>query len=1528
MVSQADTVATMLQLWIYSSTQTILDLNSKPTATTAPDQLSTDNSGQVANTRFVNTVLNFYLNKLKGNVPAALDTLQKIAAAIGNNSAIYTDFQAKLAKMLSLSSLQQGNLLLATHATVTAGEQLTLSTALTAKVDGMVVRFKPTSTLSGAAPMLITSIAGDAPAPLGRSDGLAYRPGDVAAGSWAMVQWNATGGKWELMNPYSGALVPFSSMTEIVTGATVNKAVSPRDVALALSIMRDGVNLLPTKYTGTIASGIYGRELVYVRLAGVNTDGHDYRPGDTLTVSADLNVDAALLAAGQNATLILYTRNQAGVWTKSGSGQTTNLTATRVSGTLTLPAAADMHDIGIGIYHQGLGIVNTSGSVGVITYDNLQLQWGGVATSYQIGYAGAPTNLDSISEVATALNNLGDAGNKLLAALQLKATLASPVLTGTPQAPTTVSTDNSKSVATTAFTQTVLALAFAANSAVPATTTVQGKYLLATMADAHLTEVITGSVTTVGMSDLDVTLYPLNTWVSAFTRPSIFWGFSSSTLCAVVTISAGTIKVDHTNNCTPAFGAYGDPLDGTAKSIGIIGSLADINLALSTLKVNVGANASAVMTIGATPINTSTAYDPITGYYYSILGNTGATMSWTNAKLQASVPQFNGLGGYLGAVVSADENALVASLITGPAWLGGSDSQVEGTWIWAGGPYAGQPLTWTNWNPGEPSNSGGSENYLEIMPTSGKWNDLGDNSAISFAVVKFGGPGAIPLEQISKKFSLMAPTNAPTDRAVSCGILSKALAAKAMLASPAFLGAPKGPTPAASDNSKSFATTEFVIRALTARAQPATTSTAGTMQPAVAGVAPSAAKALTPEVLSLIVGSWVPAPRSTESVIGLSTFATQQETLIGASDSEFVTPKTAKVAIAAAIANIGSTTVGSAPTVTVPGSVYCLKPFSISMVAIVPAAATSVVSFTLTLQPHAGSAWTATTETLSATNNAASVSKTLSVLQEGGVDVIVVANYNTGTSSKISVTTLTATKVIISAPVITFPIANQTGVTHTPLVTFTPSTLSAGTDTFVSVDCMITHLEGGSVVVDYVKNGDTASQTSLQIPDGVLASGNLYTLTLRSNYAVYGEGLWGSVSFSVASAGTHSLIQIIETPTPILNGQFGLSVDMSYSGAVLVIGTKAEGKAYVYEWNTASSSYALAATLTNSGADAGEYLFGTSVQVSEDGALIVVGCPAASLTAATTSGKRGYFFTYKKTNGAWTNSHKVTHQASADTPVTAMKQFAMALSVSGNGNTLAVGSNYNSLAFFQYNSATDTWGQAGMPVDYAGAGGDYGLSLFMSRAGDRCAVGAASASVSGIGATVGLCDIWVNTSGVWTIESSPKPPQGLMVGSYFGSSLHGNANLTKLLIGSPGSVAAATVAHPGAIYLFSRDQSGSTWTTSSSYVQGTPTVDFGLGRAVGSNENFDSLVVGCDWSADYGSANAPRTGNYGNVTFLSTVAGALQLTETMASPIQAAYYDGFGAKLVCSGDGRRAAIGMPGWLGSLATQGRVYIYNV
>jgi hypothetical protein len=121
--------------------------------------------------------------------------------------------------------------------------------------------------------------------------------------------------------------------------------------------------------------------------------------------------------------------------------------------------------------------------------------------------------------------------------------------------------------------------------------------------------------------------------------------------------------------------------------------------------------------------------DTIPGFIYmgNYLGNkyfcSTKTATWPNAKIICQ-----NSGGKLCVMNSPDENQFVASKLMGvTAYIGLHDSNSEGYFEW----IDGTSVNFTSWATGQPNNSNGDQDYVELLPD-GTWNDQYTSSTREF----------------------------------------------------------------------------------------------------------------------------------------------------------------------------------------------------------------------------------------------------------------------------------------------------------------------------------------------------------------------------------------------------------------------------------------------------------------------------------------------------------------------------------------------------------------------------------------------------------------------------------------------------------------------------------------------------------------------------------------------------------------------------------------------------------------------------
>ncbi|KAL7381904.1 hypothetical protein ABVT39_013247 [Epinephelus coioides] len=121
-------------------------------------------------------------------------------------------------------------------------------------------------------------------------------------------------------------------------------------------------------------------------------------------------------------------------------------------------------------------------------------------------------------------------------------------------------------------------------------------------------------------------------------------------------------------------------------------------------------------------------------FWYSFNGRCykyiATRMTWADAELHCVSE-----GSNLVSIYSLDEHNFVKSLIKnfdpaqGFTWIGLSDTQKEGGWMWSDG----CPVKFTFWRTGEPNNVGGHEDCVHTnLGEEQKWNDYPCSHALTF----------------------------------------------------------------------------------------------------------------------------------------------------------------------------------------------------------------------------------------------------------------------------------------------------------------------------------------------------------------------------------------------------------------------------------------------------------------------------------------------------------------------------------------------------------------------------------------------------------------------------------------------------------------------------------------------------------------------------------------------------------------------------------------------------------------------------
>jgi flagellin-like hook-associated protein FlgL len=145
-------------------------------------------------------------------------------------------------------------------------------------------------------------------------------------------------------------------------------------------------------------------------------------------------------------------------------------------------------------------------------------------------------------------------------------------------------------------------------------------------------------------------------------------------------------------------------------------------------------------------------FNPANQHFYEVV-TPSSPVTWQQAKVLAQSRSLFSLNGYLATVTDASEQSFINGQLAGKeGWIGASDQDVEGNWVWLTGPEAGIQFyqgsstgsalasKFANWSWGEPNDSG-NEDYAYILGN-GQWNDYPGSFTVDSYVVEYGGGGA------------------------------------------------------------------------------------------------------------------------------------------------------------------------------------------------------------------------------------------------------------------------------------------------------------------------------------------------------------------------------------------------------------------------------------------------------------------------------------------------------------------------------------------------------------------------------------------------------------------------------------------------------------------------------------------------------------------------------------------------------------------------------------------------------------------
>lgn len=319
--------------------------------------------------------------------------------------------------------------------------------------------------------------------------------------------------------------------------------------------------------------------------------------------------------------------------------------------------------------------------------------------------------------------------------------------------------------------------------------------------------------------------------------------------------------------------------------------------------------------------------------------------------------------------------------------------------------------------------------------------------------------------------------------------------------------------------------------------------------------------------------------------------------------------------------------------------------------------------------------------------------------------------------------------------------------------------------------------------------------------------------------------------------------------------------------------------------------------------------FGWSITLSGNGDTMAVGAPYEDSAtegidggqADNTASEAGAVYVFTHGNGIWSQQAYVK---SLNTEANA--NFGTSVSLSGDGDTLAVGANGEASsagAVYVYTRSGGIWSpQADVKALNSAVNDSFGTSVSLSRDGNTLAVGA-----NGVAGSAGAVYVFTRSGGVWT-QQGYFQASNAEAADDFGTSVALSGDGHILAVGSDGEDSAAagiggdqgdnSAFSAGAVYVFTRSIVG-VW-SQQAYIKASNAGDHDFfGTSVAMSDDGAALAVGAV-GEDSGAGAAYMFTR--NLTGLWTQQAYVKATNPGGQA-------DFGNSIALSGDGNTLAVG-------------------
>lgn len=285
--------------------------------------------------------------------------------------------------------------------------------------------------------------------------------------------------------------------------------------------------------------------------------------------------------------------------------------------------------------------------------------------------------------------------------------------------------------------------------------------------------------------------------------------------------------------------------------------------------------------------------------------------------------------------------------------------------------------------------------------------------------------------------------------------------------------------------------------------------------------------------------------------------------------------------------------------------------------------------------------------------------------------------------------------------------------------------------------------------------------------------------------------LTGVVYIFTRSGTTWTLQKKIQASDGANGDLFGSSVATSQDGNTILIGTgKASNNGFVYAFTRSGSLWSQQAKLSASDGAVGDLFGKNSVALSSDGNTAVI-------SASGDDSSKGSAYIFTRTGSAWTQQSKLIASDGV-----ASDLFSISVSISGDGNTVAIGASGDDSSkgsVYIFTKSGSTWTQQTKITSTDSAASDeFGISVSLTTDAEAILIGARSNDISGVSDT-GAAYIFNKAGSSW-IQLNKLNHATRAANDAFGSSVAIAGNGSAAVIYAPQTGTSLTGA--GLVYYF------------------------------------------------------------------------------------------------------------------------------